>query len=906
MSAIIDPVGKRTAFTYDGSSRVTEIWLGLYQSGSVVWTFKQYAIAYSTTTTRTITNARGFATTLTLNSFGNSIQRSGPSIGSACCDDRGNTSSFVWDGEMNKIKSTDGLGNAWTTDFDYRSNLVSRTDPGGNVSSSVWAERNYGAWYSVLRKSQTNFRNYTTAYTYDGKDNLIKILNAKNNASYLYYDALGFLNKSKDFRGFDTWFEYNTNGYRTKMTDPLNDVTLYVYDASGRQTTVTSPLGFVTTTTYDADDRVTKVTDPLGNLTSFDYNARGDRTKSIDPNGFATLSSINVTSRKAQTITDALGNITTMTYDLRGNLLSVRDANQHTTSYEYDSYDRQTKATSPLLYATSSRYDAAGNRIGRTDANGAATSYSFDKSNRLLTIRYSGGTTVSYAYDKNSNPTSETGFGYTKTSVYDELDRVTSVIMNYGSFSKTTAYTYDANGNRLTALDPESGTTSYAYDSTNRQWKITDPENRFTTYVYDKNSRTTSVTYANGVVTTNTWDAARRLTKLETEKSDSTLIERFQYAYDKNGNRLSATLANASVTTYEYDKLDRLTKMTEPGSVVTTYKYDAVGNLFEEKKGSTTKTYTYDADDRLYDVTVGTAGMRYGYDNNGNRKWAYDKGTGVNTSFSYDYENRMTARGTCTYTYAGDGERMSSACSAPTYNRYDPGGGGLSDVVAEYDSTGTRQVRYTRGPGVDEPVEQLRSGSYYTYQRDGLGSTSKITDASQATVNSYIYGPWGDTSSSGSLSNPFRYTGREANSGSSLYHYRARAYDPEARRFLQKDPAGMCDGTNPYPYVRNNPTSRLDPSGKWDLLCVIGKMLNPQFLGNLLSILGGNWWLAFTCGAFGYLCLNGIYFIWANWWWIVPFLWAYWWWVALLAIDCVLFVVCAWSAFQAIMAQCNR
>src|SRR5438093_941304 len=272
ISAIIDPVGKRTAFTYDGSSRVTEIWLSLYQSGSVVWKFKQFAIAYSTATTRTITNARSFTTTLTLNSFGNSIQRSGPSIGSACCDDRGNSSSFVWDGEMNKIKTTDGLGNARTTDFDSRSNFLSTKDPGGNISTATWAERNLGTWYSVTLTSRTNFRGYTTTYTYDGKDNLIKVLNAKNDASYLYYDALGFLNRSKDFRGFDTWFEYNANGYRTKMTDPLNDVTLYSYDAVGRRTTVTSPLGFVTTTAYDADDRVAKVTDPLGNFTLFEYN----------------------------------------------------------------------------------------------------------------------------------------------------------------------------------------------------------------------------------------------------------------------------------------------------------------------------------------------------------------------------------------------------------------------------------------------------------------------------------------------------------------------------------------------------------------------------------------------------------------------------------------------------------
>jgi len=46
-----------------------------------------------------------------------------------------------------------------------------------------------------------------------------------------------------------------------------------------------------------------------------------------------------------------------------------------------------------------------------------------------------------------------------------------------------------------------------------------------------------------------------------------------------------------------------------------------------------------------------------------------------------------------------------------------------------------------------------------------------------------------------------------------LYDQRARAYAPATGRFLQRDPAGMADGTNLYSYVGNHPIGFGDPMG---------------------------------------------------------------------------------------------
>ncbi len=62
---------------------------------------------------------------------------------------------------------------------------------------------------------------------------------------------------------------------------------------------------------------------------------------------------------------------------------------------------------------------------------------------------------------------------------------------------------------------------------------------------------------------------------------------------------------------------------------------------------------------------------------------------------------------------------------------------------------------------------------------------------------------------------PDNLLGRSATDGFPFMHVGARYYDPSTGRFLQRDPIGIRGGLNVYEYCRSNPTSNIDPEGKW-------------------------------------------------------------------------------------------
>ena len=134
------------------------------------------------------------------------------------------------------------------------------------------------------------------------------------------------------------------------------------------------------------------------------------------------------------------------------------------------------------------------------------------------------------------------------------------------------------------------------------------------------------------------------------------------------------------------------------------------------------------------------------------------------------------------------------------------------------------------GLSIDEPLAILQGSTTDYYQADGLGSITSLSNSTGANTETYTYDSFGNlTASTGSLTNRYRYTGREFDSETGLYYYRARYYDPGEGRFLTEDRLRSISGTlDFYAYVENSATNLADPTG----FCPTGKCPNkpdPQF-----------------------------------------------------------------------------
>ena len=574
---------------------------------------------------------------------------------------------------------------------------------------------------------------------------------------------------------------------------------------------------------------------------------------------------------------DAVGNVTDLsTARLADPVACASGAppeDCQTTSYGYDDADRLLCETYADETARCFEYDRAGNLVQRTDQLEQVTDYVYDDLYRLILRDYQDPTEPDddFTYDIGGRMLSATRDTWVVSfDGYDAVNRLLqttqdSMVVQYGYDSVAGIRTITYPGGRICTeqMDLRERLEDVTCDSFNAQ------------YAYDLGNRVETRDYNNGMTATYGYNANNWITSLV--HSNGGTVADFGYDYDKEGNKRFEEKLHDSGNSeaYEYDDIYRLIDYKVGNLVGATvpipitqaqYDLDKVGNwdqftidadgagpglpidynntpnqMNEYDDWSTNDPGEIPDDDGQPDdfadplPTPPKTGENWAHDKNGNRR---EDGKRL---YEYDDENRLIRitrkvdNVVDEYQYDALGRRVVKTVdvlvtAVVTRFAYDD-----ARVIEEQDNVGVAEATYVYGTYIDEVLNMQRDvfappgpEDYYFHQQ-ALWSVAAVTDAVASVVERYAYtdygcvtitdgasapvppNPWGTAHSA--IGNPYMFTGRRWDEESGIYYYRARYYDCDSGRFLQRDPLGYMDGMNLYEYVKSDPTNRTDSLG---------------------------------------------------------------------------------------------
>jgi RHS repeat-associated protein len=707
--------------------------------------------------------------------------------------------------------------------YNSRGQLVDATDPTGLISRNAYfAASPFNLQTTTLDPGGLNA---VTMFAYDPIGNTTAVTDPRSNVTEPAYDnnrrktvvkhhdgAIGAMllaaeRTTYDLLGQVTKEEGCTVFSGTNITtcQTLSETT---YTKTGQVETSKNGAGNTTTTFYDPVDRVDIIQDPQNRKVKNFYDAAGQVLcmwrgwNGIFP-GYSGASSGQPCRWDAPTSYAGLGpaRYAEFTYTTNGQRDTVKDANNNLSKQEYDPFDRLIElhfpngtAGSGMSSATdfeSYGYDENGNRTSLTKRDRTTViGFQYDTLNRLIVKDLPGGTAndVAFEYDEAGRPkwakyVDDNGSGIVYS--YGQAKRLTSE----ATFGRSVGFDYDLASNRTKVIWPDGNFVYSNFDNLNRVNKVCENGSAgcatglLATVTLDPLSRRSAIARPNGASSGFGYDLASRLTSLAQDVSGTTndLSRTFTYNLASQlQTRINATAAHAYTlpTANRGYAVNGRNQYTTVAGVTQTH--DLNGNLTSDGA----RSFGYDAENRLTSVS-GSQSLSLTYDPLGRL--------------------RQTTAGATTTDFLYDGDRL----------------------IAEYNGS-TLLRRYAHGSGVDEPIVWYE-GATLTTKRwlhpDERGSIVAWTDGS-ANATVYRYGPYGEPAGGDFSGSRFRYTGQIALPEVSLYHYKARIYDPIVGRFLQTDPVGYQDDFNLYAYVRNDPLNHTDPTGAiLDTIADIGFIL---------------------------------------------------------------------------------
>jgi len=622
------------------------------------------------------------------------------------------------------------------------------------------------------------FGTFTT--TYDGAGRVSERRTSRGLRQLHRYDERGYLSQV-EVAGQTTRYERGPDGRLLAIHNPDGSKVQTTDTNKGRRVTLRDGSGLIQDTLYDRRGRPLRRTDDLGRTSIYRWTLQGD------------LSSVR----------DELGLIARFEYAAGGQLTAVIDGAGSAVRYTRPNQttvivDDDTRGQTRI------EHDSWG-RVLRQVRPGSETRFAYDSASRLTTRTTTTGDKTSaetFAYDAAGRTVSQAGPEGGYTMAYDGAGRLEKLTNT--ALGKSVSYGYDASGAR-TRMTLPWGTTRYGFDVAGQLEQLTTPAGETIRFAREPGGARSAIHYPNGVVT-RFLRSGRVLNAVETRKGDA-LLSRRAYSYDRHGRVAKVEDERGRATLLERDARGRLTKISE-GSEAEAFAYDLAGN---RSAIGATKTK----------VAKGNRLLRAG-----ERRLSYDAGgalVGIQTQagttrLSYGTGGQLQSATlpsgeTTRYGYAPNGTRLWREDGAGKTHYLND----LADVVGEF-RQGKLSSSFVHGEGVDDVLQGRWEGESFFYHYDQVRSVTALSDAKGSVAARYAYSPFGETKLAegrAAKQNPFRYTSREHDAQTGLYHYRARSYSPELGRFTTPDPAGRVGGFNLYAYASNDPASFNDPYGLW-------------------------------------------------------------------------------------------
>jgi RHS repeat-associated protein len=424
--------------------------------------------------------------------------------------------------------------------------------------------------------------------------------------SFYQYDVLGNLTLAVDPRGAmitNKWDalcrlvqrqHLDTDGATVLSTETFG------YEPGGQVQFYTNSLGGVTTTLYTDTGKPEFRSNADGSTNAWRYYLDGRINKEVQGNGAfwqTTYDDVNrITTRTFYSMTGVPLATNLTQVDRRGNVIKKADASGDVFPSQYDALDRSKVVAGPAIVTVSSYEDVNFNVHYTTNTLQQASTNFYDAAGRVLT---------------NVNT-----LGESMVTIMDALGRTTGtqVRNNSGSLVREQYISYSADHNSITVTNG-SGTNAIGQ----------------TTWTDTEGHTVLSIGYpsANNIeFVLNQYDLAGNLVSAQHDSSTSGTVTPWTTAsFVHDGlNRTTAKYdCDNALTTYAFDAMGDLTNCTLPGGLQMQATYNNAGQKLQEQNfgsGNITRTTTYS----YYSSGTSFAGMLQ----------TKTDGRGVACAFSYD------------------------------------------------------------------------------------------------------------------------------------------------------------------------------------------------------------------------------------------------------------------------------